>query len=412
VRYLYGCTAADVTTLDNGRVYPLRAGLTCWYSFQGPDRCTDLTDLAGDPVGALTSDAFGAVAFYGPDGYAGPLWLDLGRGARVLVRPVDPGDSRPAPMPITWKSANISAWNIGEYADDEAILAQVQALGVNVVTVPVQVAADDIYDSTPTINEASMDRALEVAALLTDGVQIIAEPYPWVDDGNQSETLWEPFNVATWFTNWGAACVEVAEAFPQAAMVYLGANLVSLEAGHDAAWAALAASVRAVTDAALSYRCNWWYEPTRRDALAAWPFLSQLDIISVAAYFELTPSRSPDYTEVRQALHATSVFDRRQNVVADLQLLSEAHDRPVFLGELNCGRCEFALSAPWNPLVTAQPDAVVQAHLFRAYTEVLAPHDWFHGFSVFNIGDFGDSQYRLTPAAVDYIASIPVRGQQ
>lgn len=312
-----------------------------------------------------------------------------------------------AVLPVTWKSANVSAWNHGEFADDWSVVSQVEALGLNVVSIPVRVAATDINDSRPAVDPAHLARALAIAELLPPGMLVIAEPYPWVENGNQSETLWTPDDVDEWFAHWTAACIEVAEAFPQAAMVYLGANMVSLEAGHDAKWIALANAVRAVTSAEISYRCNWWHESARRDALMSWSFLDHLDVISVAAYFELTTSRNPTRDEVRKSFSATSVWDRRQNVGLDLEMLATAHNKDIFLGELNCGRCEFALLAPWNPVVSTTANAAIQEYLFGVYVEMLAPKPWFRGFSVFNIGDFGDSQYRLTPAAVDYIASIP-----
>jgi hypothetical protein len=89
-RRLYGCTAADVTTLQSGRVVPFSGDHTVWYDRENGTRALDLTDVDGTGVEVVTSDAAGQVAFYGPPGYEGPLWLDPGDGrARVLVRPVD-----------------------------------------------------------------------------------------------------------------------------------------------------------------------------------------------------------------------------------------------------------------------------------------------------------------------------------
>lgn len=87
MRFLYGGTAADVTTLASGRVVPGAVGYA-WTDRAAGSPVTDLTDLAGNPTVSVASDSVGMTLFYGPDGYDGPLWLDYGLGYRTLVRPV------------------------------------------------------------------------------------------------------------------------------------------------------------------------------------------------------------------------------------------------------------------------------------------------------------------------------------
>ena len=274
-------------------------------------------------------------------------------GEPVLVLRTDEGELSAVHGPslprVAWKSGSIAPWNYGEFADLPEILAEVQALGLNTVNIPVPVAAVDIYDSEPAVDPDRLAWALEIAAELPANIRIIAEPYPWIDNGNQSETLWDPTDVPLWFTSWTAACVEVAEAFPQAAMVYIGSNMVTLEGGNDAEWIAAADAVRAVTSAQVSYRCNWWYEDARLDALCAWSFLRHLDVVSVAAYFELTDTASPDADEVRACLDSSMIYDRRQDVVADVARLHEVTGKPIFFGELVTSRWLGSLAAPWNP---------------------------------------------------------------
>ena len=287
----------------------------------------------------------------------GPGWISTSRPTVASHPPeslvtkgyVDAIWSKRSLPRVAWKSGSIAPWNYGEFADLPEILAEVQALGLNTVNIPVPVAAVDIYDSEPAVDPDRLAWALEIAAELPANIRIIAEPYPWIDNGNQSETLWDPTDVPLWFTSWTAACVEVAEAFPQAAMVYIGSNMVTLEGGNDAEWIAAADAVRAVTSAQVSYRCNWWYEDARLDALCAWSFLRHLDVVSVAAYFELTDTASPDADEVRACLDSSMIYDRRQDVVADVARLHEVTGKPIFFGELVTSRWLGSLAAPWNP---------------------------------------------------------------
>lgn len=327
-----------------------------------------------------------------------------GADVRELVNTIydDFGDSA-----IRFKGGNISAWNYGAYANIPLILSDIASSGLNCVTVPIRVTAANINDSSPEVDLVHMAYAKSVVASLPAGVSVIAEPYPWVNNGNQSETLWVPSNPALWHTKWRQACVTVAENFPTAAACYIGSNIVSMEGGYNSEWDATVNAVRAVTDADISYRCNWWYTSERLNLLKSWPLLGAIDLISVAAYFELTATPSPAIDEIEACLTGTLLYDRGQDVVADVTALHEAHNRPVFFGELNCSHFTSALSAPWNPDTSAVVDPMIQRRMFTAYMSSFSDLDWWQGFSIFNIGGFQDSGYVLSRAARTYLKKIP-----
>ena len=88
MRNLYGCTTADFTLTEGGRVVA-GAVLTVWSARVGGTQITDLTDIDGAPVTVVTSDSQGRIGYYGPDGSKATHWLDAGEGDRVGVRPVD-----------------------------------------------------------------------------------------------------------------------------------------------------------------------------------------------------------------------------------------------------------------------------------------------------------------------------------
>lgn len=364
-----------------------------------------------------TAGVFVRVAALGPD-VVGPLeWLGTKPGVDEGVLVLNAGSEAapdllvaPTPTRVQWKSGSIAPWNYGDYADLQAILDAVDDLALNVVHIPVAVAATDIHDSHPAVDSGRLSYALAIASMLPPRVRIIAEPYPWINSGNESETLWDPTDKEAWFVAWSAACVTVAEAFPQAAMVYVGSNMVSLEGGHDAEWIAVAEAVRAVTGANVSYRCNSWYEASRLQALCDWEFLRHLDVVSVAAYFELTDTASPDADEVRACLDSSMIYDRRQDVVADVARLHEATGKPIFFGELVCSKWLGSLSAPWNPDVGTAPrtvDPMVQRRFYAAYVDAFGRFPWWQGFSVYGLAGFDDSGYVLTGSAIDYLRRIP-----
>lgn len=96
-RNLYGCTSADFTLTESGRVVA-GATATVWSARTGGTQITDLTDLDGDAITLVTSDADGGIRFYGVDGDKDTYWLDTGTGARIAVRPADlTGEIGPTP---------------------------------------------------------------------------------------------------------------------------------------------------------------------------------------------------------------------------------------------------------------------------------------------------------------------------
>ncbi|MBK8168397.1 MAG: hypothetical protein IPK64_20810 [bacterium] len=96
-RNLYGCTSADFTLTESGRVVA-GATATVWTARTGGTQITDLTDIDGDAITLVTSDADGGIRFYGVDGDKDTYWLDTGTGARIAVRPADlTGEIGPTP---------------------------------------------------------------------------------------------------------------------------------------------------------------------------------------------------------------------------------------------------------------------------------------------------------------------------
>lgn len=88
-RSLYGATPADVTfDSETGALAP-EVNVTIWNARTGGSQITDLQSVAGAPITLVTSDEFGFLAFYGPDGSTATLWADGDAGSRVALFPID-----------------------------------------------------------------------------------------------------------------------------------------------------------------------------------------------------------------------------------------------------------------------------------------------------------------------------------
>ena len=142
-RNLYGCTSADFTLTESGRVVA-GATATVWTARTGGTQITDLTDLDGDAITSVTSDADGGIRFYGVDGDKDAYWLDTGTGARIAVRPVDlTGETGPTPdLTIGTVTTGTAAATITGTAEDPVLNLTLPSAGANGVnTAAIQDAA-------------------------------------------------------------------------------------------------------------------------------------------------------------------------------------------------------------------------------------------------------------------------------
>lgn len=89
---------------------------------------------------------------------------------------------------------------------------------------------------------------------------------------------------------------------------------------------------------------------------------------------------------MKQSLFATTVYNREQNVVQQLEQLHKATGKPVYFGGFNVPARELGLQNPWNPDVSNVFSKNVQLNGWRAYRDVLEPKPYFKGFSIWFIG--------------------------
>ena len=76
---------------------------------------------------------------------------------------------------------------------------------------------------------------------------------------------------------------------------------------------------------------------------------------------------------MKQSLFATTVYNRGQNVVQQLEQLHKATGKPVYFGGFNVPARELGLQNPWNPDVSNVFSKDVQLNGWRAYRDVLEP---------------------------------------
>lgn len=419
----------DDTNLRPWTRFRRSLGVSCWEPDEGVRLLNQCVKVA-DGEGRVVTSGAGSATFasdnsltrvYG-DGtvtghtVTGPRVSDVAMlGGRLML-----AQGRTVTTPKTGESStrikggNVSAWAGSGVGYVDAVNEEVDKWGLNTVTIPVNIVAFDINDDTPYVDPTSLYRAHQIYDNLPDDVTVIIEPYPWIDEGNQSETLWAPTSVPTWFSYWQTACETLLSEFPDAWGMYVASNLVNLES-YDSEWGDLMADLRVINpDIQLIYRTNWWttavWDAPSTAAFQAKvdnPVFSHPDIIAVAAYFELTDTPDPSLSELVSSIRSTRVFDRRQDIYEECERLSLEWGKPILFGELNCPAVNEGAHHPWDPDVTSVSNTDIQRRLLQAYVEVFSDADWWLGFSIFSVGHpLADYDYRLRPSAARYMGDL------
>ena len=304
------------------------------------------------------------------------------------------------------KSGNVSAWNVG---NADKIFVDAQRLALNTITVPVRVHLASASATDMTIDPVSLAFAKQVVSR-SQAYHYIIEPYPWIANGGVPETDLDPSDKAAWFAAYQRTLVTLAQQFPQAWGFYIASNLVRIE-DQTPRWLAVIQAVRAAFGGKVIYRTQWWvtadWEPSTVQAWQAKlanPLFGAVDIIAIAAYFELSELPAPTVGELKAALRSTTVHARKQDVFGEIKALQSRWNKPIFLGELSCPAVEFGATAPWDPAASDRPHPEIQKNFLSAYLETFAQEpSKFLGFSIFTIGHPTATPYDLSPSAAEYV---------
>lgn len=316
----------------------------------------------------------------------------------------------------------------------DVVMNSVRSLSLNTINVPVRIDFTSYTDSAPTLSNTHLDAALALAQTLNaNNVNVILEMFPYVNGGEGLETDIDPDNVDTFFTNWRNHATRILRALEtqniRANYFNVSSNLVLLETPENSPrWTSLFEHVRSLYKGRIMYRTNWWVSATwdtgagssteRYQQKLNLPMFSSpfLDVISIAAYFELTDTRRYTKEELVNCLTAgTTLYGRGQRIYDEVKAFYDTHNKPVFFGELGVGGNEWGASAPWNSDTTGNADGSLtgalaypegQQYLFEAYEEVFADNSWFLGFSAFQVTKGDSSYYPVAKPAQGAIANF------
>lgn len=313
------------------------------------------------------------------------------------------------------KSGNLSV----DYSIDQTLI-DITQLGLNTVNVPVQIDIATLTSNTMSMNTESKKKAIElIRKLRYKGFNVILEPYPYIKNGELYETQLKPTDINTWFLNWqqvvlGPLIKDIAKPYKVYA-VCVGSNFDQIENEYGY-WRDVVDFVRTNYIGNITYKTNWWYtaewntqKDTQFDTYSLKlnnPVFGKVDIISVAAYFELTDKDTNSADSLVSSLYGTRIFQRNQNIYDELKKLSSKWNKPVFFGELGFPKRNQAAVHPWNPSPSNIQNDEEQSNCFQAYKEVFERENWNLGFSVFAIGkNDEDKHYYPSDQSIKVIKS-------
>lgn len=176
--------------------------------------------------------------------------------------------------------------------------------------------------------------------------------------------------------------------------LYIASNLVHMESFTDK-WKALISEVRTVYTGKILYRTNYWitaswapdyveaYENKLNNAL-----FGLVDVIAIAAYFELTDNKSPSVDELIEAIYSVPLYGRGQNIFDEIKAFHDKWDKPIFFGELGIPPYSNSPQQPHNALGDlGEYNESIQSNWFEAWVRVFQTQEWWLGYSIYTIAD-------------------------
>ena len=284
--------------------------------------------------------------------------------------------------------------------DSNEIIKEAQGLGLNAVTVSLLTDFGDLHGSNPTIAQADWDKmAANVTALQAKGYKVIIQLYPVINNLRDVETAWAPSNKDQFFRQYDQLLERTAKFAEQNHVygMYMATNLIKTEQYEDD-WETAIQKVRALYHGKIFFRTNWWYYAdwapdtvTNYNNMLNRKFWKDVDVISIAAYFELMDKPNPTSEDLQKALYDVPYNNRHQNIVAQIQALHDKWHKPIFFGELGLAPYATAPASPWDntPAEHTRANDQVVANWFDAFYKVFSKYDWWKGYSIFTIDDAG-----------------------
>lgn len=308
----------------------------------------------------------------------------------------------------------IKSINLSTDYEIEQVLKDIEITNANTVNIPIVIKIPNLSSNEMIIDDYSKEKAIQLIKLLKkDNIKIILEAYPWINNGSDYETEYNPNDKEKFFEDWenilGTLIKDIANIYNVDVMI-TGSNFTKLEK-YEENWCNIINFTKENFKNQVTYKTSWWYT-------ASWDeesknkyneklnnkLFSQVDFISIAAYFELSDKAENTVEELINSLSCTTIYNRDQNITKEIENFHTKYKKEIFFGELGFPRKNHAASHPWDSQVSNTYNGGEQGRCFEAYRNVFENKDYIKGFSVFALGQKGnDKNFYPSSESIDVI---------
>ena len=309
------------------------------------------------------------------------------------------------------KSVNLST----DYEIDQA-LRDIDDLNVNTVNVPIVIEIPTLTSNEMKIDKYSKEKAIRlIKKLKASNINVILEAYPWINNGSDYETEFNPEDKEKFFEDWKGILDnlidEVANKY-DVDIIITASNFNRLES-YENQWIDIIEHVKEKFNGLVTYKTSWWYTAKwDEESIKKYneklnnKIFSVVDFISIAAYFELSDKRENTVEDLEKCLSSTELYNRNQNIVEEIHNFYEKYNKEIYFGELGFPRRDYASMHPWDSNVSNLENNKEQARGFEAYGNVFWNKDYIKGFSVFAVGKKGkDKNFYPSKESIDVISN-------
>lgn len=242
-------------------------------------------------------------------------------------------------------------------------------------------------NSNKVIIDETQDEVLEVMIekIHQSGRKVSLIPHFILNKDLIWGALIEPTNEKEWFLSYKEGILHYAVLAEEknVELFSIANEMVSLW-NRNEEWEKVIKAVREVYKGKVTAKMNCWWQEGYFQAVLKMNWMSKLDYIGIAPYFDLTNKKNPSLEEIKNSWTKNR---HGLNVVQELEDISKNFQKKIVFLEIGFRSVDGANIEPWNSesivprgnSVKVKPDQEEQALATQALFDVFFDKDWFEG---------------------------------
>ncbi|MCL4385513.1 MAG: hypothetical protein M1326_04270 [Cyanobacteria bacterium] len=249
-----------------------------------------------------------------------------------------------------------------------------------------------LYQSKINSNKVTIDESQDASLIALikqihkSGKKVSLMPHLIVDNDKIWAGLIKPANEKDWFNSYKEAIMHYAKiAENENVELFSVANELVSVWGKNDEWKPVVKAIRNIYNGKLTAKMNRWYQESQFEDILKMDWMSNLDYIGIAAYFDLTQKKDPTLQELKNSWQ-----NNRQglNLVQELETISNKFLKKIIFLEVGYRSVAGANIEPWNysskipygsDTVNIKQDQQEQANATQALFDVFYNKVWFDG---------------------------------